>query len=132
MHWPQALTADGRALAPHESPTFVETWEMMEKLVEAARRMSVSPAQVMLSWGVQRGTAVIPKTVHEDRMRQNLQLVTLSDDDMYVLNELHKKPGMHRSLCGFHSSELGGSCFGWTYEMLGWDMIQGGVMRDRE
>jgi glycerol 2-dehydrogenase (NADP+) len=48
---------------------------------------------------------------------------------MQVLDQLHLKPGMHRSVCGFHSLELGGSCFGWSYEQLGWDFGPGGVMR---
>ncbi|QKX58640.1 uncharacterized protein TRUGW13939_05765 [Talaromyces rugulosus] len=34
MHWPQAFTEDGsRPLRPEESPTFVEVWQDMEKLV---------------------------------------------------------------------------------------------------
>lgn len=35
MHWPQATTAgpERRPLAPEESPTYVETWKMMEGLV---------------------------------------------------------------------------------------------------
>lgn len=33
MHWPQATTPDRKPLRPHESPTFVETWKMMEPLV---------------------------------------------------------------------------------------------------
>ena len=43
-------------------------------IIAIADRMSVPPAQVLLSWGVQRGAAVVPKTVHEDRMRQNLEV----------------------------------------------------------
>lgn len=46
---------------------------------------------------------------------------------MGALDGFHKKPGMHRSVCGFHSAELGGSCWGWTYEQLGWQMTIGGV-----
>ena len=46
---------------------------------------------------------------------------------MKDLDMFHKKPGMHRSVCGFHSAELGGSCFGWTYEQLGWDLGVGGI-----
>ncbi|EJF64600.1 Aldo/keto reductase [Dichomitus squalens LYAD-421 SS1] len=86
-----------------------------------------SSAQLLLSWGVQRGTAVIPKTVHATRMRENLQLFNLTQADMEALDAFHKKPGMHRSVCGFHSAELGGSCWGWTYEQLGWQMTVGGV-----
>lgn len=46
---------------------------------------------------------------------------------MAALDALHTKPGMHRSVCGFHSPDLGGSCFAWTYDQLGWDMAIGGI-----
>ncbi|KAF4829561.1 putative reductase 1 [Colletotrichum tropicale] len=32
MHWPWATTSDGRVLCPSESPTFVDTWKLMEQL----------------------------------------------------------------------------------------------------
>jgi len=87
-----------------------------------------SSAQVLLSWGVQRGTAVIPKAVHGYKLRENLQQIAhLTALEMEALDGLHKEPGMHRSVCGFHSPDLGGSCFGWTYEQLGWEMTVGGV-----
>lgn len=43
-----------------------------------------SAAQVALRWNVQRGAVVIPKSVHKDRMAQNLDIwdFTLSDEDM--------------------------------------------------
>jgi len=92
-----------------------------------AKAHDATGAQVLLSWGVQRGTAVIPKTVHEERLRENLQNVDLSSGEMDTLDSFHKKPGMHRSVCGFHSAELGGSCFGWTYDQLGWPLAIGGI-----
>lgn len=46
---------------------------------------------------------------------------------MESLDSFHKKPGMHRSVCGFHSAELSGSCFGWTYDQLGWPLAIGGI-----
>lgn len=116
---------------------------LIGKIAEAHGSTS---AQVLLSWGLQRGTAVIPKTVREERLRENLEvLVILSPQlivltqrcseetlhltaaEMLSLDKLHLEPGMHHSVCGFHSPELGGSCFGWTYEQLGWDLIAGGV-----
>ncbi|KAI0632007.1 Aldo/keto reductase [Trametes polyzona] len=212
MHWPMAFNSEGNAtststLQPDESPTFVETWHEMERLlptgkvkaigvsnfsiqlltkllahativptvnqvelhpclpqhsllsfcaernilltaysplgkhkfaddpdiVDIASKYSVlsgvpvTSAQVMLSWGVQRGTAVIPKTLHVARLKENLELVHLTAEEMDILDRLHKKPGMHRSVCGFHASALGGSCFGWTYRQLGWQMTTGGV-----
>ena len=43
-----------------------------------------SAAQVALRWNVQRGVVVNPKSVHKDRMEQNLDIwdFTLSDEDM--------------------------------------------------
>ena len=41
---------------------------------EIAARRGRTPAQVVLRWGIQRGTAVVPKTVRVERMRENLAL----------------------------------------------------------
>ncbi|MGC1275646.1 MAG: aldo/keto reductase [Planctomycetaceae bacterium] len=38
---------------------------------EIAARHGRTPAQVALRWGVQRGTAVVPKTTRSERMREN-------------------------------------------------------------
>ncbi|RHV35517.1 aldo/keto reductase [Ruminococcus sp. OM05-10BH] len=48
-----------------------------------------SAAQVALRWNVQRGVAVIPKSVHKDRIEQNMNIwdFELSEDDM---NEIAK------------------------------------------
>lgn len=61
-------------------------------IVELARRHAASPAQVLLRWGLQRGFVVVPKTVREDRLRENADLagLVLSDDDMDQLNALNE------------------------------------------
>jgi 2,5-diketo-D-gluconate reductase A len=43
-----------------------------------------SVAQTVLRWLIQRNTVVIPKSVHPDRMAQNLDVFdfTLTDDEM--------------------------------------------------
>lgn len=43
-------------------------------IAEIAEAHSATNAQVLLSWGLQRGTAVIPKTVNEDRLKENLEV----------------------------------------------------------
>jgi len=111
------------------SPVGKHKFATEPSVLKIAQQKGASVAQVLLSWGVQRGTAVIPKSLNETRQKENLILVTLEEQDMHVLDNLHRQQGMHRSVCGFHSSELGGSCFGWTYAQLGWDMVEGGVMR---
>lgn len=43
-------------------------------VVDAARAVGRTPAQVVLRWAVQRGTGVIPKTSRPDRLLENLSL----------------------------------------------------------
>jgi diketogulonate reductase-like aldo/keto reductase len=40
-------------------------------IVEVARRVGRTPAQVMLRWGVQHGMVVLPKSTREARIREN-------------------------------------------------------------
>lgn len=48
----------------------------------------MSPAQILLSWAVQRGTCVVPKTVREPRLEENKQLFRLDDTVMIAINQL--------------------------------------------
>lgn len=51
-----------------------------------------SAAQVLLRWGVQRGTSVIPKTSDVARMKENLQVFDfeLSADEMQSISDLDR------------------------------------------
>ncbi|KAK7473035.1 hypothetical protein VKT23_001139 [Stygiomarasmius scandens] len=99
-------------------------------VTKIAEKHSVEVAQVLLSWGVQRKTVVVPKTENETRMKTNITLTALDDAEMDALDNLHKKPGMHRSLAeGIHKPD--GKVFGWTYEQLGWPMTIGGVVVEK-
>lgn len=53
-------------------------------LTAIGEKYGKSAAQVALRWNVQRGVVVIPKSVHKDRMEQNMDIwdFTLSDEDM--------------------------------------------------
>ncbi|CAK5281644.1 unnamed protein product [Mycena citricolor] len=210
MHWPQAnlhaALTGGRVLAPEESPTFVETWIEMEKLLESvsitsgkvksigvsnfsiknleillphctvipvtnqvelhpcypqndlkayceskrilltaysplgqgtffvenaeiialAKKNNATPAQVVLSWAVQRGTVVIPKSANKERMAANIKLLKLSDEDFEAVGRLHTAPGLHKSLVTYDKKE--DSVFGWTFEQLGWNLQAGGLV----
>jgi 2,5-diketo-D-gluconate reductase A len=50
-------------------------------IVEVARRKDRTPAQVVLRWHVQLGSVVIPKSVHSDRIRENIQVFDFELDD---------------------------------------------------
>lgn len=55
-----------------------------EAIGEIAKRLSVTPAQVVLAWQLNRGVIVIPKTVHQERLRENYSAsaIELDDEDM--------------------------------------------------
>lgn len=203
MHWPQAQNPDGKILQPDQSPTCVETWQAMEKLLDTGKvkaigvsnfsiktlevllpqakvvpavnqvqlhpclpsfdllaycaqkgihvtaysplgrkdspffsddtiksisdKHGITIAQVLLSWGVQRGTSVIPKSVQEERLRSNFTLIKLDDEDMQAIDNLHKKPGLHRQLLVSPIIDtVNGTVWGWTHEQLGWNLDNAG------
>lgn len=57
-----------------------------------AAKHGVAPGQVVLRWLLQRGFSVNPKSVHEERMRQNLDVFgfELNDADMQTIAGLNK------------------------------------------
>lgn len=59
-------------------------------LEEIGRKYGKSVAQVALRWLVQRGVIVIPKSVHIERMEQNIDILdfTLSEEDMAEIAKL--------------------------------------------
>jgi D-xylose reductase len=59
---------------------------------EAATRHGKSPAQVLLRWGIQRGTSVVPKTSRRERLRENLDIFdfALSEGEMSAISGLNR------------------------------------------
>lgn len=60
------------------------------RAIAAARGRS--PAQILLRWGVQRGTAVVPKTSNVERLRENIAIFDfeLADDEMASIDVLNR------------------------------------------
>ncbi|GAA5872459.1 hypothetical protein JCM1840_006068 [Sporobolomyces johnsonii] len=200
MHWPQATDpATGETIPFDQSPTFVQTWLEMEKLLSSGKvkcigvsnfsiknleillpQAKIIPAinqveghpylpndvlaayckekgihltayspigqgrspillepllatlsdkyakpagSILLSWGVQRGWSVVPKSSNPERMAQNLDIFELEQADMDAISALHKQPGKYRSLCDYGpGSHKEGYCSGWRIkEDMGWD-----------
>lgn len=66
-------------------------------LVEIARKHGKTPAQIILRWNVEQGVIVIPKSVHKNRMEENLAIwdFALDADDASQITALDKnKPSM--------------------------------------
>lgn len=55
-----------------------------------AEKLGLTPAQLLIAWAVNRKTVVIPKSVHEERIRENLAAasVKLNKEDMARLDGL--------------------------------------------
>ena len=64
-----------------------------ETIAKIAAKHNKTVAQVILRWELQRGIVVIPKSVHIERMEQNLDVFDfkLTEEDMNVMASLDKK-----------------------------------------
>jgi diketogulonate reductase-like aldo/keto reductase len=59
-------------------------------VTKVAHRVGRTPAQVLIRWCLQRGTIVLPKSTHRERIEENAQVFdfSLSETDMTVLDAL--------------------------------------------
>jgi diketogulonate reductase-like aldo/keto reductase len=71
-----------------------------KRVEEIAKSRGRTPAQVLLRWGVQRKTPVIPKSSRRERIEQNAQIFDfeLSEDEMAALDSLDETGGTGRAL----------------------------------
>lgn len=62
------------------------------KILEIAERHGVTPAQVLISWALHRGTAVIPKSVRPERLQENLAAgdLSLNENEMREIGSLNR------------------------------------------
>lgn len=82
-----------------------------EELVAIGNKYGKSAAQVALRWNVQRGVVVIPKSIHKERMEQNIDIwdFELEQEDMDRIAKLdmghseivdHSNPAFVKALHG--------------------------------
>ncbi len=68
--------------------------EVLEEPIikELAKKHGKTPAQIILRWHLQEGSIVIPKSVHPERIRKNIDVFdfTLSDEDMELIASLDR------------------------------------------
>lgn len=76
----------------------------LPQLQELSNKYGKSPAQIILRWHLQRGLTVIPKSIHEERIRENMNIFDfeLEEKDMDVIHAMdtgttqRKAPGPYR------------------------------------
>jgi diketogulonate reductase-like aldo/keto reductase len=70
-------------------------------VVSIAQRFEKTPAQVLLAWGIQRGTAVLTGSVTPSRIRENFDVTTLPESVVQEISE-------HQTRIRFNSVADGG------------------------
>jgi len=82
-----------------EASIQIEAWSPIMKgnlelplLMELSQKYNKTPAQVVLRWHVQHDIVVIPKSVHDHRIRENSQIFdfSLSNEDMLRIDSLNE------------------------------------------
>lgn len=66
---------------------------LQHPLIDAiSKRLDINPAQVLIAWGVARGTPVIPKSANPKRQRENLAAadIELAADDLRAIDQLDR------------------------------------------
>ncbi|KAL7815905.1 D-galacturonic acid reductase [Trichoderma aethiopicum] len=58
-----------------------------DPVVKIAEKKGISPSTVLLSYHVNRGSTVLAKSVTPARIKANLEIVDLDDEDMKLLND---------------------------------------------
>ena len=82
-------SSDRTAALKHQNePKLLED----KTIAEIAARIKATPAQIILAWLMQRGIVVIPKSVHENHLRENLAAtnLTLDEADMQKISKLER------------------------------------------
>lgn len=78
---------------------------------EIAKKYDVSPATILISYHVNRGVVVLPKSTSEQRIKSNSQVISLSKEDLEVLNGLAAQGKAKR---------LNTPLFGWDLGFADW------------
>ncbi len=76
------------AMKAPDEPSLLEN----KVIKEIAKKHAATPGQVLIKWNVMRGTAVIPKSVNEGRIIENLKSlsVNLDEEDLKKIANLDK------------------------------------------
>lgn len=85
-------------------------------LTEIGKKYGKTAAQVALKWNAQRGVSIIPKSVHVERMQQNIDIwdFALTDDEMAQITAMdlghseivdHDSPAFVKMICGMKVHE---------------------------
>lgn len=112
-----------------ERPGAVNEILTHDLFTKIAKAHDCSTGVVSLSWAVQRGICVIPKSSSKSRITDNIKLVTLSDDEISTIDGAHETIRKYRiadALDALHLEVDGKRTMqGWSKADFGWEDEQG-------
>lgn len=80
--------------SPLGSPSSKRNIEVLKDpiLITVAQQLDKSPAQVALRWGLQMGHSVLPKSINENRLKENFDVFgwNIPDDSLAKLSEIQQ------------------------------------------
>ena len=72
-----------------------------ETIISIAKELDITPAQLILSWALNRGTSLVVKSIDESRMKENLDVMniklekaTLDEISQLNINKRYNDPGV--------------------------------------
>jgi diketogulonate reductase-like aldo/keto reductase len=63
------------------------------QIIQVANNVNKTPAQVLIKWAIQRGTSVIPKSSHQERIVENIQVFNweIPEEDFQALSSIKEQ-----------------------------------------
>ncbi|KAK1232181.1 hypothetical protein PQX77_004693 [Marasmius sp. AFHP31] len=96
------------AYSPLGSDKRVKDSLNVPEVKEIASQTGLTPAQVLISWHVQRGTVVLPKSVTSSRIKENIKIAKLPDE---AFEKLERAATSHKPSRGSNPSKNWGLDF---------------------
>ncbi|TFK74727.1 hypothetical protein BDN72DRAFT_832789 [Pluteus cervinus] len=93
VKWSKANNVLLEAYSPLGSDKKVGASLNVPEVKDIAKKLDITPAQVIISWQLQRGNVVLPKSVTPSRIEENLQVVELPQD---LFEQLEKAAVSHK------------------------------------
>ncbi|KAG2228289.1 hypothetical protein INT45_011081 [Circinella minor] len=60
-------------------------------VLNAAKKYDTTPVQILLNWGISRGYSVIPKSVTPERIKANLTVIKLEEEDVDTITNIGRE-----------------------------------------
>jgi len=92
LKWSQENGMLLEAYSPLGSSAQVGETLKVPEVQAIAKKLGITPAQAIISWHVQRGTVVLPKSVTPSRVEENFHVTTLPED---LFNKLEEAATSH-------------------------------------